>query len=174
MDVLSEIFRTKKHSGALVRFSRVIVGLDGAPESLAFADLHNAELSNIEFDCSKFSISANFGRFQNVSFLRCRFDRISIIQTHWQHCSFAGSVMVPDMTDAVFEDCNFSGAKLRGLSSGYGGRRTRFVRCDFRECVFDRIQFLAGRLVDCDISTLQVIKSDLRGTSHNGAPLQDV
>jgi len=174
MDTLVEIFRTKTYSGPPIRFSGVVVGLDGAPEPLMFADLIDAQLSNIEFERSKFSMSANRGTFRDVSFLRCHFDRVFMRQTSWQRCSFARSVMVPDMTDAVLEDCNFSGAKLRGIAGEYGGRRTRFVRCDFRECVFDRVQFLASRFVDCDLSTLRIIKSDLRGTSHNGTPLQNV
>jgi uncharacterized protein YjbI with pentapeptide repeats len=172
MDALIEIFRSKHYSGPPLRFSRAIVGLDGAAEALLFANLLGAQLSNLEFDRCKFSMSTNGGTFRDVSFLRCHFDRIPMRHTLWQRCSFAGSVMVPDMTDAVFEDCNFAGAKLRGIAGQYGGRRTRFVRCDFRDCVFDHVQFLAGRLVDCDVSTLRIIKSDLRGTSHNGTPLQ--
>src|SRR5260221_12659927 len=130
MDTLLEIFRTKTYAGPPLRFSRVMVGLGGAAEPLASADLINAQLANLEFERSKFSLTVNGGTFRNVSFLRCHFDRVFMRKTLWQHCSFAGTVMVPDMTDAVFEDCNFVGAKIRGIAGEYGGRRTRFVRCD--------------------------------------------
>lgn len=172
MDKLVQLFQSKKYAGDRLQFKNVIVGLDGAPEELWWVDFINAEISNVEFENSKFSIRANSSKFQDVSFINCDFDRIELSKSYFKNCSFAGSKMVPSMNDAVFEDCNFSKAKLRGLNNGYGGRRTRFVRCDFRDCVFDRIQFLAGRLIDCDISTLKIKQSDLRGTSHNGVPLQ--
>src|SRR5947209_8283149 len=105
---------------------------------------------------SEFSINFSGGVFHRVSFIECKFDRALMRKTEWRACSFAGTVMVADMTDALFEDCSFVRARIKGLGQGYGGRRTRFVRCDFGECVFDRVQFLAGRLAECEISTLRI------------------
>ena len=172
MNALLEIFRTKSYAGTRLQFSKAVVGLYGAPAELTFANLINAHLANLEFDRSKFSLSVSGGTFRDLSFLKCHFDRVNMRQSLWQHCSFAGTVMVPDMTDAVFEDCSFVGAKIRGIAYKYGGRRTKFIRCDFRDCVFDHVQILAGRLIECDVSTLRIIKSDLRGTFHDGTLLQ--
>ncbi len=171
LDTLLTIIRAKRYHGRTLHFCEIIIGLDGAPSALRFADFIGAHLANLQFKHSKFSTNFTEGMFQNIEFTNCTFDRVLMIKSRWQKCSFINCGMIAEMTDAQFEDCSFTGTHFKGIGKTYGGRRSRFLRCDFSDCVFHQVQFLAGRLVNCNLSRLRIVKSDLRGTFHNGLPL---
>jgi len=170
MIALKDIIRAKKYEGPAIQYVGVKLGIDDN----ASGDLIGASLSNIQFVDSDFAANFSAGTFHNMAFTKCRFDRINMRKSSWHSCSFNKSTMVPDMTDAVFEECSFVGTRICGLNQGYGGRRTKFVRCVFQDCVFDRVQFLAGRMTDCDLGNLKLQRSDLRGTTNNGVPIQNI
>ncbi|WP_233266587.1 pentapeptide repeat-containing protein [Pantoea ananatis] len=64
---------------------------------------------------------------------------------------FSKSKPVINVDDAVCEASHFVKAKFVAGSSGieYGGRRVRFVDCDFTGTVFDRVEFRATKYINC-------------------------
>jgi len=172
MNALAELLESGRSEGQLLVFENVVVGLDGAAPDCASADFIKKKMVAVRFERSQFSWKMTGSEFERVDFIGCDFDRVLMMKSRWRHCSFERSTLIPDFSDAIFEDCNFAGARLRGLGQGYGGRRTRFIRCDFTACQLDRLQILAGRFEDCRLDGLQIVKCDLRGTLTNGQLLQ--
>lgn len=77
------------------------------------------------------------------------------------------------MDDAVCEASHFVKAKFVAGSSGieYGGRRVRFVDCDFTCAVFDRVEFRATKYINCTFTDAKFKKCDFRGLKFEGGIL---
>ena len=156
------------NSEDMLRYESVIVGLDGFSEGCGDASFVRKSMVNVRFERSNFSWSMMDSIFRKVDFVDCFFDRVWMTRTEWTDCRFDGSTMTPDLTDAVFEDCSFRGVRLKGVAQEYGGRRTRFIGCDFSNAKFVGIKLLAARFLDCQMEGAQFVRCDLRGTIING------
>ena len=62
--------------------------------------------------------------------------------------------------DSVVENCNFEGSKFRGKwMMGYGGRRVKFVNCNFNLTEFKQVEFRATEFINCSFVGAKFEKS---------------
>jgi uncharacterized protein YjbI with pentapeptide repeats len=155
-------------SSETLRFHSVVVGLDGFTESCENSNFSKKSLVNVVFEKSQFSWSLRDSEFDKVDFIHCHFDRAWMTRTKWRDCRFDESTITPEVTDAVFERCSFRNLRFKGVRQEYGGRRARFVNCDFTGSKFLSAKLLACRFIDCVMDQCEFIKCDLRGTIING------
>lgn len=153
---LESVFNTKNCHEA-IDLRGVVVGLDGPINWLAWADLQDAHLKNVDFSFAKFSCSFIRGQFERVHFTGSEFDTCRLAKAHFVEVDFTRSLLLaPWLEDAVFIACRFDGARLRGrgkLFPNSSGSRIKFERCDFRGCIFEWISMAGIDFVDCKLET---------------------
>jgi uncharacterized protein YjbI with pentapeptide repeats len=145
------------------------------PKTLQFDTreyLHEA-IAGEKFQRIHFDSNFNCSTFEDCDFIDCRLDRVTMMKTRWRRCRFDRSIIIAEFTDAIFEDCSFRYSDLRGRMCEYGGVRAIFDRCDFSGASIKSLKLRACKFSSCEIDTLTIQKSDVRGATHNGIPLQN-
>ncbi|PQK96001.1 pentapeptide repeat-containing protein [Pantoea ananatis] len=122
---------------------------------------------------SKVSGSINNSILTNVDFENACLDSALLCKAEIKRCDFQKSKPVINVDDAVCEASHFVKAKFVAGSSGieYGGRRVRFVDCDFTGTVFDRVEFRATKYINCTFTDAKLKKCDFRGVKFEGGIL---
>jgi len=149
--------------------SGLVVGLDGAIESLIHSDLQDARLVRVKFSFSKFSCSFNRCNCVDVSFDEARFDTCRFKDSRFECCSFKKVRLdSPTLDDAVFVECSFHEAQIKGRGwNEYGGKRVTFERCRFDGCVFRNLQLRACKFIGCTFDNVTFSKCLMSGVSFS-------
>ena len=72
--------------------------------------------------------------------------------------------------DAVFRRCSFVQASWLGhVTNVCGGRRTKFIECDFSRCLFKRVEFWATRFENCVFEGAKFDWCELAHNKYEGA-----
>ena len=142
-------------------------------EPMDHREFLNERLIGLRFHGVHFDTKFTGSTFQSCEFIDCRLDRVLMRKTHWADCRFDGSTLVVEFTDSVFERCSFRGAAFRGLSGEYGGVRATFSGCDLSNTTLKALNLRACKFESCDFSGARILSCDLRGATHNGAPLKN-
>lgn len=150
------------NSGDLAGIS---IGSDGPVPELWNVNLYKSSISNVDMRFSKISCSLSESIIEKTNFSQAEFDRCLMKSAEVKSSSFSGTRLVVNMDDSIYEDCDFSLAKFLGGKSGfeYGGRRVKFVRCNFSGAVFKGVEFRASRFLECSFDGTLFISCDLRG-----------
>ena len=150
------------------------MGTDGANPALLERNLVRASLTGVDWRFASLSCAMSDAIVHQVSFAHTQFDRCIMARAAFTQCDFSHAKLTITANDAVFEDCNFTGATFAGGTRGheYGGRRVRFVRCDFSRATFNGVEFRASQFTDCTLHDAQFARCDLRGvTVTNGTKI---
>ncbi|KKK97120.1 hypothetical protein LCGC14_2655930 [marine sediment metagenome] len=173
---LESLFKIKDyHEAADLR--GIVVGLDGPIDWLAWADLQDVRLENVDFGSAKFSCSFIRGQFRAVRFAGSEFDTCRFAKAHFVDVDFTRSLLLaPWLEDAVFIGCRFHGARIRGrgkVLSNASGARIKFERCDFRDSTFDRIMMAGVDFIDCHFEGARFMECQVFNWRFKGqAPTQ--
>ncbi|MCE9530486.1 MAG: pentapeptide repeat-containing protein [Planctomycetes bacterium] len=140
-------------------------------QSVSFID---AKVSNIEFGYSKFDCGFIDASISNCDFSECSFDDCSMRKAKFSKCSFRKSKMIALLNDAVFEECDFTDAIIKGnISKAHGGRRVVFVKCNFKDAQFKGIELRASRFVDCNFDGVHFFGCTISSPKfEGGAPTE--
>jgi len=151
----------------------MIVGLDGALKRLEFTSFEHSKISLVDFGNSRVACSFRHAEFKDVSFAESLFDTCNMISANFSRCNFRfAKIYAPILNDAVFDNCVFSEALLKGRGlKEYGGRRTVFQSCNFRDARLKSLEFRASRFVDCQLDGAVFEKCDLRGVKFEGSSI---
>lgn len=130
----------------------------------------NLNLCNIRFDYSTFDGPLQGSVFENVDFSFCDFKECGMSNSKFSRCRFRKTTLaMPGLNDAVFEDCDFTGALMRGtFSKGGGGRRVVFKRCCFHDMQFKGVEFRASKFIDCDFESAHFLACTLAFVKFEG------
>lgn len=132
---------------------------------LEHSSLYKSKLYNVDLSYSIIEVTAFESDWMLVNFIKAKFDRCLLDKSIIKHCNFNEAKLVFNADDTVFEDCSFIGAKVGVGTYGheYGGRRTKFVNCDFTDAVFKNVEFRASKFTNCNFTNTRFISCDLRG-----------
>jgi len=144
------------------------------PRELWLTHLVDTSIQNIDLSFSHIDLAFARSRLRNVSFAQAVLDRVNLNKTILDDCVFRNAKLAVFLDDARVTRCDFTGALFRATRSDEcGGRRTRFVDCQFDSAIFRRVQLRATRFEGCSFHNTQFIGSDLRGTRFDrGTPEQ--
>lgn len=150
--------------------SGIKIGSDAFIESLKSKSLYQARVVNSDFSYSKISGSVSNAFFCDVNLSHSVMDRCVMVESNFVGCDFTHVKLVAKLNDSVFERVNFSSSKISGGTLGleYGGRRVKFIDCDFTGAVFNRVEFRASRFVNCIFSGTKFVNCDFRGVKTEG------
>ncbi|MDQ1094807.1 uncharacterized protein YjbI with pentapeptide repeats [Xanthomonas sacchari] len=153
--------------------SGITIGPFAILEQLKTANLFESRISNTDLSYSKISGSANDSFFENVIFESSSLNRALLCRSEIKNCSFSRSKLVINMDDATCEKTHFVKARFTGGSYGmeYGGRRVKFIDCDFTGAIFDRVEFRASTFINCIFADAKFKKCDFRGAKFEAGVL---
>lgn len=148
----------------------IAIGTTGPLKELAEINLYRAKLTDVDASFADLSCSMNEAVFERVRFAHAEFDRCLFGRARLIDCDFAQAKLIVNVDDSVFEQCNFSGASFLGGRNGveYGGRRAKFIRCNFTNTTFKQVEFRATQFVDCVFDGAKFMQCDLRGVRVEG------
>ncbi len=148
----------------------ITIGNAGPVAELCAINLFGARFVDVDLGFSDLSCSLNESAFKRVSFAHAGLDRCLLRNSTVIDCDFTGAKLVANIDDSVFEGCTFTGAAFSGGRAGheYGGRRAKFIGCDFTKTRFKRVEFRASQFVDCVFNQAQFVQCDLRGVKMVG------
>ncbi|MCW0367158.1 hypothetical protein NB699_002141 [Xanthomonas sacchari] len=153
--------------------SGITIGPFAILEQLKTANLFESRISNTDLSYSKISGSANDSSFMNVSFESASLNGALLCRSEIKNCNFSKSKLAINMDDAICEKTDFVKARFAGGSCGveYGGRRVKFMDCDFTGAVFERVEFRASTFINCIFADAKFKKCDLRGARFEAGVL---
>jgi uncharacterized protein YjbI with pentapeptide repeats len=156
-----------------IDLSGIIIGPFAILSALKSVNLFGSNINNTNLSFSKISGSINNSLLSNVNFESSHLDRALLCNTQIKNCNFSKSKLIVNMDDAVCETSCFIKAKFGAGSSGveYGGRRVKFINCDFTDAVFDRVEFRASKFINCIFTNAIFKKCDFRGIIFEGGVL---
>ena len=130
----------------------------------------NFNLRDIQFDYSTFDGPLADSVFENVDFSSCDFKRCVMAKSKFIRCRFRQATLaMPDLDDSILEDCDFTGALMKGtFTNGGGGRRVVFKRCCFRDMQFKGVEFRASKFIDCDFEGAKFLACTLAFVKFEG------
>lgn len=143
----------------------IAIGGGGPVEALSRANLYRARVEDSVMDYADLACSMSESEFRRVEFQWSKFDRCVIGRSHFSECNFSGSRLVVNLDDTVAENCDFSRVVIAGGRAGheYGGRRAKFLGCNFKDATFKSVEFRASQFVGCLFEGTKFIACDLRG-----------
>jgi uncharacterized protein YjbI with pentapeptide repeats len=171
MPILSAVFDVGRFTGP-ADLRGLVVGLDGTPSFLNFKGLIRANLTDIDFSFSKMAVKFTEGTFHRLDFTQAKLDRSVMSKASWNESTFDYANICIEADDAVFVGCSFRKTTFRGVSWQYGGRRTRFVKCDFGGASFIKTKFLACHFEECILDDVDFGESDFRGAQIDGQKIE--
>lgn len=156
-----------------VDLSGIEIGNKSPVIKLRKAYLFESILRNVDLSYSTISGSANQSIWDQVILLKANLDRCSIGKSRIRNCNFHEAKLVINADDTSFENSSFVKAKfgMGTLGYEYGGRRTKFIDCDFTETMFLNSEFRASKFYNCNFTDAKFIKCDLRGIKIEGGIL---
>jgi uncharacterized protein YjbI with pentapeptide repeats len=103
--------------------------------------LYQSTLIKVNLSYSNISGSISESNLLEINFEKSNLNRCTMFKSNIKQSNFSMAKIIASLDDAVFEDCNFNGAKIMGGTCGYeyGGRRTTFCNCDFTNAVFKKM-----------------------------------
>ena len=146
------------------------IGPDAVLSEFKNKSLYHSNISNSNLSYANISGGMSNSSFVNVIFIKSHLDRCILLECTVVNCDFSHSRLVAKMDDTVCENSNFTGAKFGAGSTGleYGGRRVKFINCDFSGAVFNKVEFRASKFINCSFSGARFINCDLRGVKFDG------
>lgn len=165
---IEDVFIRKNAEGTDLR--GVIVGLDGAPSSVAGQDLQDADLRGVDFAFARLSCSMGASAFTDCRFDQSVLDTCRMASARMVGCSFVSArIESPWMNDAVFRKCSFADATIIGRGTReYGGRRTVFEACSFDRASIQNLELRACRFINCTFDQTKLRKCLIVGTKFDG------
>jgi len=159
--------------GAPIRDVR-LEGIDisyGSLEELRHLGFDQRIIMNSDFSYSNFECSFYNSKVESTSFHCCSFNGTNFKRSHVAKCVFTESVVKGGVcNDSVFEDCDFTGARLSDKSKlTLEFLRSRFVRCTFMDCFLDGVELRAAAFHDCIFTGAKFTNSDFRGVKFLGS-----
>lgn len=156
-----------------VDLSGIIVGPFAILKELKSANLFESKISNTDLSCSHISGSLNSSSLTNVRLEESRLDGVLLCNAQIHGCNFSKSRLAVNMDGSTCEETRFTKARYTTGSSGmeYGGRRVKFINCDFTGAFFDRVEFRASRFINCIFTGARFKSCDLRGAKFEGGVL---
>lgn len=153
-----------------IDLSGITIGPFAVVEKLRNTNLFESKINNSNLSFSKISGSISNSYLSHVNFQRSYLDGCSLFETKIKNCNFNKSKLVVNMDDAECEESCFVEAKFIGSSYGleYGGRRVKFINCDFTGTIFDKVEFRASRFVNCIFTDTKFKRCDFRGVKFEG------
>lgn len=150
--------------------SGIIIGPDAFLNELKSKSLYKATIKNSNLSHAKISGSMSNSLLLKVDLTKSNLDRCTLFECHVVDCNFSQAKLVVSMDDGTYENSNFLGAKIGAGSMGieYGGRRVKFIDCNFRNAVFNRVEFRASKFINCNFEGAKFINCDLRGVTVEG------
>jgi uncharacterized protein YjbI with pentapeptide repeats len=120
----------------------LVIGLDGAPESLPLADFQDVKLDRVDLSYGRFSCAFSRAQFRDTKFEHAFFDTCRYKGANFSTCCFTDAyISSPLLDNAIFTDCSFMGTKIKGRGiNEYGGRRIMFERCKFADALLFNLQ----------------------------------
>lgn len=142
----------------------------GPIEQLWNVNLYQARLEDVDMSYAQLACSMNESELKHVRLAHAELDRCLVRKARLFDCDFEGAKLIVNLDDSVCERCNFARASFLGGKAGaeYGGRRVKFVACDFTGAVFKGVEFRATQFIDCSFAGAQFIQCDLRGVRVEG------
>lgn len=156
-----------------IDLSGIIIGPFAVLNELKTVNLFESKISNSDLSYSKISGSINKSILMNVNFEGSLLDRALLCKAEIKNCVFSNSKLVINMDDTICETTHFVKTRFVAGSSGmeYGGRRVKFINCDFTNAVFDRVEFRASKFINCVFTDAKFKKCDFRGVKFEGGVL---
>ncbi|HAM9406543.1 TPA: pentapeptide repeat-containing protein [Escherichia coli] len=153
--------------------SGIIIGPSAVVDCLRKTNLSESEIYNSNLSYSSISANISSCNIRDVNFEYSFFDGVMLFKAKISNCNFYKSKLTVNMDDAICENNNFKKAKFTGGSLGYeyGGRRVKFINCDFTGAVFNRVEFRASRFLNCIFVDTKFKKCDLRGARFENGVL---
>jgi uncharacterized protein YjbI with pentapeptide repeats len=150
--------------------SGIIIGPDAFIYELKSKSLYKSRIINSNLSYAKISGSMCDSSLIKVNLTKSNLDRCVMLDCSIADCDFSYAKLVVKMDDTLCENTNFSGAKIGAGSLGieYGGRRVKFINCDFTNTLFNRVEFRASKFMNCNFSGSKFINCDLRGIKIEG------
>ena len=148
----------------------LVVGLDGAIESLLHSDLQDTTISHVDLSYSRFSCPFSRCKCCDVTFEEAKFDTCRFKSSRFDSCLFRKARLdSPILDDAGFVACSFEAAQIRGRGwNEYGGKRVVFENCRFDDCVFRNLQLRACKFIGCSFDRTVFTKCLISGASFSG------
>lgn len=143
---------------------------EGPVPQLWNVNLYQARLEDVDMSYAKLACSMNEAELKRVRLAGAELDRCLLRKARLFNCDFEGAKLVVNLDDSVCEECSFIQTSFLGGKAGaeYGGRRVRFVSCDFAGAVFKGVEFRATQFVDCSFERARFVQCDLRGVRAEG------
>jgi uncharacterized protein YjbI with pentapeptide repeats len=170
-ECMSVIRALQNGSADLVAMDLAGISLGNGPvQQLWNVNLYRAKLEDVDLSYSNLACSMNEAELQRVRLVGADLDRCLLRKARLFKCNFEGAKLVVSLDDSSCEECNFMRASFLGGKAGaeYGGRRVKFVSCDFTGAVFKGIELRATQFVNCSFERARFIQCDLRGVRVDG------
>lgn len=154
----------------------ITIGKTGPIEEIWNINLYRGKLEDVNLRFADLACSINEADLKKVCLSDSDLDRCLIRNARVIGSDFANSKMVVNMDDSVFESCNFSGASFLAGKAGseYGGRRVRFIDCDFSGALLKGVEFRATSFIRCGFDNAKFVGCDLRGVKVLDCTLPNV
>jgi uncharacterized protein YjbI with pentapeptide repeats len=141
----------------------------GPVKELWNTNLYQATIDTVDLSDASISGSMNETTLRNSRFVGAHLDRCLLQKSQITDCDFSRSKLIVSLDDSTFERCSFRQSNFGTGSAGeYGGRRVRFIGCDFGEATFHRVEFRATQFIDCNLAGARFVACDLRGAKVMG------
>lgn len=151
----------------------IAIGEAGPFKELWGINLYQAKLESSNMSYAALACSLSESELRRVRFVGAELDRCLVKKARIVDCDFASAKLIVNLDDSICEGCQFSGAAFLGGKSGaeYGGRRVKFIECNFSGALFKRVEFRASQFVDCVFDDARFIACDFRGVKAEGGIL---
>jgi uncharacterized protein YjbI with pentapeptide repeats len=142
----------------------------GPVQQLWNVNLYQAKLQGVDLSFAKLACSMNETELERVRFAGAELDRCLLRKAKLLNCDFEDAKLIVNLDDSVCEGCSFIRASFLGGKAGaeYGGRRVKFIGCDFTGAVMKGIEFRASQFLDCNFEGARFVQCDLRGVRAEG------
>lgn len=156
-----------------VDLAGISIGADSTLPELLHKDLFRSSITDSCLRYARISGGMSESLLDTVDFSHAILDRCVMLDCRITSCNFSAAKLVVKMNDTICEDCCFTHVKMGAGSLGleYGGRRVRFIGCDFSDAVFNRVEFRASSFINCIFNRTRFIKCDFRGVKAEGGIL---
>jgi uncharacterized protein YjbI with pentapeptide repeats len=151
----------------------IVIGQNASLVELKSKSLYKSDVRSVNLSFAKISGSMSNSVFIDVNFYEANLDRCVILESRIEKCDFSCARLIVKMDDSIIESSVFVGSKFNGGTAGleYGGRRVKFFYCNFKNAVFNKVEFRASRFLHCNFSETKFIGCDFRGVQvEGGAP----
>lgn len=148
----------------------ITIGQEGPVKEFWNINLYRACLVDVDLRYASLAGSISEARLTRVCLAQATLDACTLIRAMVTQCDFSGAKLLLIADDAVFENCDFTGAAFKSRRSNeFGGRRVRFSECNFTDAKFHRAEFRASRFVDCNFTNTKFVGCDFRGVKVEGS-----